>query len=196
MVIYKFNSNTDNKNMETEKKRAKTKHKGNVAGNRPPSSHSNEYKTAADSSVHDQFRTTPEMLDQWKKEKQEEPNDGKDKDDPNDVGNSPYGYGADFAEQWRLHKIIWPQLTLRDRGGLIRYLTDLALWEGVRQTIMKDGPLDEEGKPSGAYILYEKLTARLNKFSVDVGASAAHRNKAPDTAKKKKAVKKGNEEPF
>ena len=102
---------------------------------------------------------------------------------PNDVGNYPSGFGATFKTEWESCRKMWPQLTLKDRPGLVQYVSELILWKKVWKKIEKDGVIDKEGKRSQLFMVYKDLGASLQRFRNEIGATAAHRTKAADVKK-------------
>ena len=109
--------------------------------------------------------------------------------DRNDVGVCPHGYGDDIKYEWKEAKRNWPQMTRRDRPGLLQYCTDLVIWKAAFAMIAEEGieqPLENGGsKPSPYFIAYKELGTRLARFRNDIAASAGHRSRASDVKKTK-----------
>ena len=103
--------------------------------------------------------------------------------DPTDVGNYPSGMGSTFRSEWESCRKMWPQLTLKDRPGLIQYVSEFITWKKVWKKIDKDGVIDKDGKRSQVFMVYKDLGASLQRFRNEIGATAAHRTKAADVKK-------------
>ena len=110
--------------------------------------------------------------------------------DPNDVGDTPAGFPPEFKDEWNTCKKMWPQLTLRDRHGLIQYITDLLIWKTAWKEIDDLGFTDPEtGRATAAYVIYKDIGNRLHRYRNDIAGNAAFRGRAGDVEKKDRKEK-------